>query len=151
MRNTRVGLGLAAGLVALAFSGGSSLAGVGDEKTYWLGKGDKLQSRVEFKVSNGKIVDLLTGTGRAECSGNNRVSLWKSWDPFSLDGNSFEERESSKGDRKYFVAGHLRGSKASGRLKSQAPWFDEFCQSDFVQWTAEQVTKEEWDAAHEPH
>ena len=144
----KVALAWIAGLIAAGIGIPNAGAGGGDGKTYWLGTGDKRDSRVEFIVNDGKVRDLLMLTSETRCSGGGRVSLGRSWDPIRLDGNAFRDRQASGRGAKAFVAGHVRGQKAAGRMSAKGQWFDEFCDSDIERWKAEQVTHEEWQDAH---
>ncbi|MDX6588473.1 MAG: hypothetical protein QOI31_2946 [Solirubrobacterales bacterium] len=141
-------LALAAMAVAMIGATPAAVAGT-DEKTYWLGKGNERHSRVDFIVKNGKVQSLFTITGATRCSGGNKVSLANSWDPIPLDGTSFRGRRQDNNSAA-FVAGHVRGERAEGRMSAKARWFDESCDTDLLRWKAKQVTEEEWDEAHEP-
>jgi hypothetical protein len=139
--------GLLVVAIAMAGVGAAPTAAAGDEKTYWIGQGEARGSSIDFVISRGKVRELETFSGKTKCSEGSKVNMGRGWDPIKLSDNAFEERVNTGSPS--FVAGHIRGSKASGRIRHKTVWReDEFCDSGFIGWKADQVTREEWQDAH---
>ena len=129
----------------------SAIAG-GGEKTYWLGEGEG-GADVEFRIQNGKVIDKLgTYTGKVRCSGGSKFGLGRNWYDFRFDGgndDAFKERdEFNLVDRRWFVSGHIGNSNASGRFRGRTTVDGESCDSGFIKWEAERVSKNKWDEFH---